>query len=123
MTSHHPFAYHLIALIALLVPGSGRAAEREFILEARMTGDVGTSGPIAEPMAHDVLLDGHHVKSVQILKVGEKTEVTFVAKQSRPRDSVLMRYETAGDFYCLCTATPGEALRISVRPGLETTAR
>lgn len=96
MTSHHPFAYHLIVLIALLVPGSGRAAERKFILEARMTGYVGTSGPIAEPMAHDVLLDGHHVKPVQILKVGETTEVTFVA---------------------------GEALRISRRPGLETTTR
>ena len=36
-----------------------------------------------------------------------------------PGDAVSMRYETVGDFYYLCTATPGEALRISVRPRAE----
>jgi protein SCO1/2 len=39
-----------------------------------------------------------------------------------PGDSVSMRYESVGDFYYLCTATPGEALRISVRP-VETAER
>ncbi len=40
-----------------------------------------------------------------------------------PGDAVGMRFETAGDFYYLCTATPGEALRISVLPRIATAAR
>ena len=90
----------LFALLALPLS----AADREFTLEARMTGYVGSGGPIAgernptlrvtkgdkvkivlinvEPMAHDVVLDGHQAKSGQILRIGDKTEVTFVAKQS-----------------------------------------
>lgn len=93
----------LSALFAFLaLPLS--AADREFTLETRMTGYVGATGPIAgernptlrvskgdnvkiilvnaEPMAHDLVLDGHKVKSQQVIKVGEKTEITFVAQQS-----------------------------------------
>ena len=91
-----------LLLILLALPLC--AADREFTLEARMTGYVGKGGPIAgernptlrvtkgdqvkiilinvEPMAHDVVLDGHKVKSGQILRIGDKTEVTFVAQQS-----------------------------------------
>ncbi len=90
----------LFALLALPLV----AADREFTLEARMTGYVGSGGPIAgernptlrvtkgdtvkivlinvEPMAHDVVLDGHKIKSGQILRIGDKTEVSFVAQQS-----------------------------------------
>lgn len=82
------------------------AAERAFTLEAHMTGYIGLDGDIkgrknptlmvdagdrvtiilinAEPMAHDVVLDSHQVKSKHILKIGEKTEVTFTAQLSEP---------------------------------------
>jgi len=93
-----------ISLLILALSLDAWAAEREFTLEARMTGYVGASGPIAgernptlrvtkgdnvkiimvnvEPMAHDLCLDGHKVKSLQVLKVGEKAEISFVAQQS-----------------------------------------
>ncbi len=78
------------------------AADHAFVLEARMTGYVGVGGVIdgernpplrvlegdkvhitlinAEPMGHDICLDGHKVKSTMLLKLSEKTEVTFIAK-------------------------------------------
>jgi plastocyanin len=92
-----------LLLLAVLV-GHLPAAEREFTLEARMTGYIGASGPIAgernptlsvgkgdsvkiilinaEPMAHDICLDAHKIKSAQTLKAGEKIEVSFIAEQS-----------------------------------------
>jgi nitrite reductase (NO-forming) len=94
----------LLPLFLLALSVHISAADREFTLEARMTGYIGATGPIAgernpallvtkgdnvkiilingEPMAHDLCLDAHKVKSAQILKVGEKIEVTFVAAQS-----------------------------------------
>jgi nitrite reductase (NO-forming) len=100
----HPHPRPLLPLFLLVLSMHASAADREFTLEARMTGYVGATGPIAgernpalrvtkgdnvkitlinsEPMAHDIVLDAHKVKSQQILKVGDKTEVTFVAEQS-----------------------------------------
>lgn len=99
--------YHTISItaaIAILIAGADAlsAAERTFTLEAHMTGYIGAAGDImgkknptlavdagdtvkiilinAEPMAHDVALDGHKAKSGQVLRIGDKTEVSFVAK-------------------------------------------
>lgn len=99
---------NLLLVPALVFAGLAglSAAERTFTLEAHMTGFIGMDGDIkgrknptlivdagdnvtivlvnAEPMAHDVVLDAHKAKSKQVLKIGEKTELAFVAKLSEP---------------------------------------
>lgn len=97
-----------LCIPVLLVAGlaTASAAERAFTLECHMTGYLGMDGDIkgrknptlivdagdevsitiinAEPMAHDIVLDAHQAKSRQVLKVGEKTTLTFIAKMSEP---------------------------------------
>lgn len=97
-------AVRILPLIVVSLLTLASAAERTFILECRMTGFIGKEGAIegkknptlevaagdqvtivivnAEPMAHDLVLDTHQVKSKQLLKIGDKTSVTFVAKAS-----------------------------------------
>jgi nitrite reductase (NO-forming) len=93
-----------LALIMLATTSGLTAAERTFTLEAHMTGYVGTEGDLkgkrnptltvdsgdtvklillnAEPMAHDITLESHQVHSTQVLRIGDRAELTFVAQKS-----------------------------------------
>jgi nitrite reductase (NO-forming) len=94
----------LLPAVLVVLSTAVMAAERTFTLEAHMTGYIGMDGDIkgrknptlvvdngdtvkivlvnAEPMAHDISLDGHSIRSDQILRIGDKTEVSFTAKVS-----------------------------------------
>ena len=99
-------ALRISAALVTLFAGADAlsAAERTFTLEAHMTGYIGMEGDIkgkknptlsvdvgdtvklvlvnAEPMAHDISLDGYQARSTQVLRIGDKTELTIVAKGS-----------------------------------------